>query len=89
MAAILRLAATLAWVAASAAVAAEDPVAGRAKAQACAVCHTGAPSNYATMASIWVNDPRFTKNIDKAKPGLAAYSYAAVEALVKAGGIHP
>ena len=44
---------------------------------------------YATMASIWVNDPRFTKNIDKAKPGLAAYSYAAVEALVKAGGIHP
>ena len=38
---------------------------------------------YANMASIWVNDPRFTKNIDKAKPGLAAYSYAAVQALVK------
>ena len=37
---------------------------------------------YVNMASIWVNDPRFTKNIDKAKPGLAAYSYAAVQALV-------
>ena len=39
---------------------------------------------YANMASIWVNDPRFTKNIDKARPGMAAYSYAAVQALVKA-----
>jgi len=37
---------------------------------------------YANMASIWVNDPRFTKNIDKPKPGLAAYKYAAVVALV-------
>lgn len=37
---------------------------------------------YANMASIWVNDPRFTKNIDKPKPGLAAYKYAAVQALV-------
>ena len=36
---------------------------------------------YVNMASIWVNDPRFTKNIDKARPGLAAYSYAAVQAL--------
>ena len=44
---------------------------------------------YVNMASIWVNDPRFTKNIDKAKPGLAAYSYAAVQALFKAGGIKP
>jgi cytochrome c553 len=38
-AAILRLAATLAWVVAGSAVAADDPVAGRAKAQICAVCH--------------------------------------------------
>ena len=37
---------------------------------------------YANMASIWVNDPRFTKNIDKQKPGLAEYKYAAVLALV-------
>ncbi len=36
---------------------------------------------YVNMAAIWVNDPRFTKNIDKARPGLAAYSYAAVQAL--------
>jgi DNA-binding transcriptional MerR regulator len=40
---------------------------------------------YGNMAAIWVNDPRFTKNIDKAKPGLAAYSYAAVQALVASG----
>jgi DNA-binding transcriptional MerR regulator len=39
---------------------------------------------YANMACIWVNDPRFTKNIDKAREGLAAYSYAAVQALVAA-----
>ena len=39
---------------------------------------------YANMASIWVNDPRFTKNIDKPKRGLAAYKYAAVQALVAA-----
>jgi len=36
---------------------------------------------YAEMAAIWVNDPRFTKNIDKAREGLAAYEYAAVQAL--------
>jgi MerR family transcriptional regulator, thiopeptide resistance regulator len=36
---------------------------------------------YVNMAAIWVNDPRFTKNIDKAREGLAAYSYAAVQAL--------
>ena len=39
---------------------------------------------YANMACIWVTDPRFTKNIDKAKAGLAAYQYAAVQALVAA-----
>lgn len=39
---------------------------------------------YANMAAIWVNDPRFTKNIDKAAVGLAAYEYAAVQALVAA-----
>jgi MerR family transcriptional regulator, thiopeptide resistance regulator len=37
---------------------------------------------YANMAQIWVTDPRFTKNIDKPKAGLAAYKFAAVEALV-------
>jgi DNA-binding transcriptional MerR regulator len=37
---------------------------------------------YGNMASIWVNDPRFTKNMDKPRSGLAAYKYAAVQALV-------
>ncbi|NTU71170.1 MAG: MerR family transcriptional regulator [Coriobacteriia bacterium] len=39
---------------------------------------------YGNMAAIWVNDPRFTKNIDKPRAGLAAYKYAAVVALVAA-----
>ncbi|HEY5541000.1 MAG TPA: MerR family transcriptional regulator [Coriobacteriia bacterium] len=38
---------------------------------------------YVNMAAIWVNDPRFTKNIDKPRQGLAAYEYAAVQALAK------
>jgi DNA-binding transcriptional MerR regulator len=42
---------------------------------------------YSEMASIWVNDPRFTKNIDKARAGLAAYSYAAVQALAASQGV--
>ncbi len=37
---------------------------------------------FGNMAAIWVNDPRFTKNIDKTREGLAAYSYAAVQALI-------
>jgi hypothetical protein len=41
--------------------------------------------HYENMASIWVNDPRFTKNIDKARIGLAAYQFAAVRALVARG----
>ena len=44
---------------------------------------------YVNMASIWVNDPRFTKNIDKPRPGLAGYSYAAVLALAQGAGIQP
>lgn len=39
---------------------------------------------YVNMAAIWVNDSRFTKNIDNAKPGLATYQYAAVQALAAA-----
>lgn len=31
------------------------------------------------VSNLWVNDERFTRNIDKAKPGLAAYQYAAVQ----------
>jgi DNA-binding transcriptional MerR regulator len=44
---------------------------------------------YVNMAAIWVNDPRFTKNIDKAREGLAAYSYAAVKALTADAGVEP
>lgn len=42
---------------------------------------------YVNMAQIWVADPRFTKNIDKPRTGLAAYEYAAVQALAAAGGL--
>jgi DNA-binding transcriptional MerR regulator len=31
------------------------------------------------LADMWVNDPRFTKNIDKTAPGLAAFKHAAVQ----------
>ncbi|GAA5504505.1 HTH-type transcriptional activator TipA [Deinococcus xinjiangensis] len=32
------------------------------------------------VSNLWVQDPRFTKNIDKGRSGLAAYQYAAVQA---------
>ncbi|WP_135228897.1 MerR family transcriptional regulator [Deinococcus fonticola] len=32
------------------------------------------------VSSMWVNDPRFTRNIDKVREGLAAYQHAAVQA---------
>jgi len=28
----------------------------------------------------WVDDPRFTANIDRIRPGLAAYEFAVVQA---------
>ena len=37
---------------------------------------------YGNLSHIWVDDPRFTKNIDKARPGLARYQFDAVQALV-------
>lgn len=37
---------------------------------------------YGNLSHIWVDDPRFTKNIDKAKPGLARYQFEAAQALV-------
>ncbi|WP_425147802.1 MerR family transcriptional regulator [Deinococcus sp.] len=43
------------------------------------------PAMYAGLSELWVNDPRFTKNIDKARSGLAAYQRAAVQAWV--GGL--
>jgi DNA-binding transcriptional MerR regulator len=37
---------------------------------------------YANLADMWVNDPRFRKNIDKPHAGLAEYQRAAVKAWV-------
>lgn len=42
------------------------------------------PEMLGGVSNLWVNDPRFTKNIDKAQEGLAAYQHAAVQAWVKA-----
>jgi MerR family transcriptional regulator, thiopeptide resistance regulator len=39
---------------------------------------------YDGLADLWVDDVRFTKNIDKARQGLAAYQRAAVKAWVAA-----
>ncbi len=39
---------------------------------------------YGGLADLWIDDARFTKNIDKARPGLAAYQRAAVKAWVAA-----
>lgn len=38
------------------------------------------PQMYAGLARMWVDDDRFTKNIDKAREGLAAYQSAAAQA---------
>jgi DNA-binding transcriptional MerR regulator len=39
---------------------------------------------YRNLASIWVDDPRFTKNIDKVKPGLARFQHDAAIAFCDA-----
>ena len=35
---------------------------------------------YAGLGDLYVNDPRFTRNIDKARKGLAAFQRAAMRA---------
>lgn len=40
------------------------------------------PEMLRNVSEMWVNDPRFTANIDKVRSGLAAYQYAAVQAWV-------
>ena len=37
---------------------------------------------FANLSDMWVNDPRFKKNIDKPREGLAEYERAAVKAWV-------
>lgn len=44
------------------------------------------PKMYAGLAQMWVDDDRFTKNIDKARGGLAAFQSAAARAWVAARG---
>ena len=39
---------------------------------------------FGNLAELWVSDPRFTKNIDKARPGLARFQHDAVKAWVAA-----
>lgn len=39
---------------------------------------------FGNLAELWVTDQRFTKNIDKAKPGLAQFQHDAVKAWVAA-----
>lgn len=38
------------------------------------------PEMLKNVSNLWVQDPRFTRNIDRAREGLAAYQYAAVQA---------
>jgi hypothetical protein len=40
--------------------------------------YTPTPEMYAGLGDLYLNDPRFTKNIDKAREGLAAYQRAAM-----------
>jgi MerR family transcriptional regulator, thiopeptide resistance regulator len=44
------------------------------------------PKMYAGLAQMWVDDDRFTKNLDKAREGLAAFQSAAARAWVTARG---
>lgn len=44
------------------------------------------PKMYAGLAQMWVDDERFTKNIDKAREGLAAFQSAAARAWAAARG---
>ena len=47
--------------------------------------YTSTPEMYAGLGDLYVNDPRFTKNIDKAREGLAAYQRAAMRSYAQAG----
>ena len=40
--------------------------------------YTPTPEMYAGLGDLYVDDPRFTRNIDKARAGLAAYQRAAM-----------
>lgn len=38
------------------------------------------PEMLKNVSHVWVDDPRFTANLDRVRPGLAAYQFAAVQA---------
>ncbi|WP_394649102.1 TipAS antibiotic-recognition domain-containing protein, partial [uncultured Deinococcus sp.] len=38
------------------------------------------PQMLRSVSNLWVEDERFTRNIDALRPGLAAYQHAAVQA---------
>ncbi|WP_019010708.1 MerR family transcriptional regulator [Deinococcus aquatilis] len=65
----------------------ESPEAGAVVAQhhahQCRWYYDSSPSMFANVSEMWVNDPRFTQNIDKARAGLAAYQARAVQAWAK------
>lgn len=68
----------------NAGVPADSPQAAQVADAHCAYFHQWfydcTPDMLRGVSNLWVNDPRFTANIDKIKPGLAAYQYAAVQA---------
>lgn len=47
--------------------------------------YTPTPEMYAGLGDLYVNDPRFTANIDKAREGLTAYQRAAMQVHAAAG----
>ncbi|THF69375.1 MerR family transcriptional regulator [Deinococcus sp. Arct2-2] len=58
-------------------------VVARHHAHQCRWYYDSSPEMFSNVSEMWVGDPRFTKNIDKARAGLAAYQYAAVQAWAK------
>lgn len=47
--------------------------------------YTPTPELYAGLGDLYVNDPRFSANIDKAREGLAAYQRAAMQVYAATG----
>jgi hypothetical protein len=47
--------------------------------------YTPTPEMYAGLGDLYVSDPRFTKNIDKARAGLAAFQRAAMRSYAQPG----
>ncbi|WP_235910284.1 MerR family transcriptional regulator [Deinococcus kurensis] len=61
-------------------------VAARHRAHISGAYYDASPQMMRGLAQMWVADERFTRNIDRARPGLAAYQSAAVTAWADAQG---